>query len=160
MKNQKFLSRLIILLGATGILIIGSCAKKAVRTDYKKTINSDDKTAAIPEKILNFTGKYSVDLPGYKGVLTLKYNGKLKKYTGEISFTGWGEGKAQPLKKLSIKGDKIYFERSIETAAELREFGGMRYFRQKYYGRFSRDRTEIKGEFHDSGAVYNWRARR
>ncbi len=72
----------------------------------------------------------------------------------------WGTGKAEPLKKLSVKDGKIYFERSVETAEELRKYGGARYFRQKYYGSFSRDGSEIRGEFTDSGAVANWRAGR
>ncbi len=160
MKVQKVFTGFITLLIFTGFTVVTGCSKKIVRTGSGKTVDAAGNTVTSPEEILKYTGTYRVELPGYKGILTLRYNRESGKSTGEILFPGWGTGKPQPLKKLSIKDDRIYFERSVETAAELREYGGSRYFRQKYYGKFSRDRSEVKGEFTDSGAVYNWRAGR
>lgn len=171
MKVQKYFVGLNTLLIALVFFITGSCTKKVVQSGkrqsvdttgktFTKTEEDSCKTVTVPVEIFKFAGTYNVNLPGYTGILTLNYDKKLRKYTGEIYFPGWGKGNPQPLKKLSIKDEKIYFERSVETTIELREYGGSRYFRQKYYGKFSHDRSEISGEFIDSGAVSNWRAGR
>jgi hypothetical protein len=169
MKNLKNITTLIYLPFTVSLILLGGCSKKMLKTDAVKNNVSKDaavkdrdtgKDKSVPDSVLKFTGSYSLVLPGFKGMLTLKYDRALGKYYGKIFFIGLSKSIPQPLKKLSIKDDKIYFERSVESAEELRKYGGSRYYRQKYYGKFSDDGSEIKGDFYDSGAVSNWRARR
>jgi|GEM_PF-815445 len=105
-----------------------------------------------------FQGDFHFSMSGYKGVLSLKEaDGKV---SGTLKFNNWGNGVPQPLKKLSIKGDRIYFERSMQTREELSKYGGRAYFKQDFYGIFSSDFSNIKGYYRYLGAQDNWEAKR
>lgn len=105
-----------------------------------------------------YLGTYRLRMTGFTGELIIfSDNGILK---GSIQFSAWGRGKKQPLKKVSIKGRKMYFIRSISTKKEIEEFGGSRYFKQDFYGTFSEDGSTIKGYFKDSGAQNSWDGRK
>ncbi len=105
-----------------------------------------------------YLGSYRIRLTGFTGkLIVFSDDGILK---GSIQFTSWGKGKKQPLKKVSIKGRKIYFIRSVSTKKELEEFGGSRYFEQVFFGEFSDDGKTIKGYFKDSGGQNSWDGRK
>jgi len=161
MKSVKILFSLIVIL----LLFIAGCKKEKgdfIRTgDGKKSgeesglIKNGSKSGTYDKKYL---GSYRLRITGFTGVLKLYEEDDALK--GTIQFSSWGRGKEQPLKKVRITGEKIYFIRSVSTRRELEEFGGSRYFKQEFYGSFSGDGSRVKGYFKDSGAQNSWDGRK
>lgn len=136
----------------------GSQVKTNGSSTSEKVSISDEagqKSGSYDEKYL---GTYRVRMTGFTGELKIFSDDGILK--GSIQFSAWGRGKQQPLKKVSIKGRKIYFIRSASTRKEVEEFGGNRYYKQEFYGQFREDGISIKGYFKDSGAQNSWDGRK
>jgi|GEM_PF-2889746 len=136
----------------------GSQVKTNGSTSSVKPSESDETGQKIGTYEKKYLGTYRIRMTGFTGKLIIFSDKGILK--GSIEFSAWGQGKTQPLKKVSIKGRKMYFIRSVSTRKEIEEFGGSRYFKQEFYGTFSEDGSTIKGYFKDSGAQNSWDGRK
>ncbi|MBP8082626.1 MAG: hypothetical protein KAZ87_05420 [Spirochaetes bacterium] len=103
-----------------------------------------------------YAGKYKINANGNDGVLNIVKTEK--GYYATIQFPNWGKASVENLKRLSFKGRRIYFVRSVSTKEELAKTGATSYFTQEYYGEFSTDGTLVSGQYVLRGAKYQWNA--
>ena len=103
-----------------------------------------------------YAGNYKFNANGNDGILTV-VKGE-KGYYGTIRFPNWGKGATEYLKRLSFKGRRIYFVRSVTTREEITRTGASTYFTQEYYGEFSTDGTLASGQYIIRGAKNQWNA--
>ncbi len=114
------------------------------------------KSTVTAQKAFPGVGQFKFSMSGYKGELVLSE--KEGVVSGTLKFHNWGNGVPQPLKAIKLNGNRIFFERSMETREELKRYGGRTFFKQKFYGIFSPDFSKIKGYYRYLGAQDNWNA--
>ncbi len=103
-----------------------------------------------------YAGRYKLNANGNDGTLNIVKTEK--GYYATIQFPNWGKASVEILKRLSFKGRRIYFVRSVSTKEELAKTGATSYFTQEYYGEFSTDGTLVSGQYVLRGAKYQWNA--
>lgn len=155
MKQLYFLCIILITFSIYG------CKHTTKKTDgpnntTNNSSNSDEKNIKKDKSVGAITGKYAISIGNFKGIIIINKTQNL--YSGTIQFPGWGKGLPQPMKKLRIKGRKIYFIRSIENYDEMKKYGSSRFFTQKFYGVFNKTMSKIRGRFVDAGTESMWEA--
>lgn len=71
-----------------------------------------------------------------------------------------GEGRAEPLKGVYIRGNTIRFTRSITTPAERERTGSPSYFTQIYTGEYRDGGRVIQGRYMVGGSPRMWDAKK
>lgn len=136
--------------------------KKADKMDKEGDSIIKEEDAENYEKIVpqvgQYLGKYQINISSFNGVLNLlNDNGQLK---ATLTFTNWGKGSVEYLKKVSIKGTMISFTRSVPSISEMERIGSSRYIKQKFYGTFSKDGRTILGYMVEGGTETTWKGKR
>ena len=129
------------------------------RTTSVKSVHDDPGGSGnVLNSRMHYHGTYDVTVSDFKGVLTIEKESN--RFNGSIRFFEWGNQQPQDLKNLRIRGNSIYFVRSVETKEELERLKSSRYFKQEFYGKYSDNGNFIKGYYTDSGIEKNWFATR
>jgi len=131
--------------------------KKNIEDDVKKGIKYNNQIPAASDLSTEaFLGIYKLIQVGFTGFINFSFDHGV--FSGTIKFNDWGTSLPEKLKDISIKGNKIYFVRSITTKQEQSKYGSKRFFRHKYYGEFTDGGSKIRGYFVTSGAERKWEA--
>ena len=131
-----------------------SCRTTPVRSDRDDPGGS----GKVLNSRMQYHGTYNVTVSDFKGVLTIEKESN--RFNGSIRFFEWGNQQPQELKNLRIRGNSIYFVRSVDTKEELERLKSSRYFKQEFYGVYYDSGNFIKGYYTDSGIEKNWFASR
>ncbi len=115
----------------------------------------DEEAASVPPQYL---GNYHINVSAHRGTLSLwEKNGRIY---GAVKFPNWAHGAVEYLKNVTIKGNSLYFKRSVSTPAELRKTGAGAYFVQHYNGKYSAGGKIIKGSYSKTGHRGVWEAKK
>jgi len=113
----------------------------------------DEDIDKVPAKYL---GSYKNVAAAHRGYLYL-WSKKGRVY-GSIKFPHWAKGVVEPLKWVKIKDGNISFIRSVSNRKELIRVGSSSYFTQRYYGRYNKSGSFIKGHYLKDGPKGLWEA--
>ncbi len=120
-----------------------------------------DQDASLPELKINrkYLGTYTIRLQGHLGTMRLYI--KKKRLRGYVKFHTWGKRAYEPLKKVSIKGNRIFFIRSANSSKAIKRIGANVFFTQNFTGNFNSRGTTLKGYMKNNrGERHIWEAKK
>ncbi len=120
-----------------------------------------DKEAFLPKLKIkkSYLGTYKIKLQGHRGTLRLYI--KKRRLKGYVKFHTWGKRAYEPLKRVSIKGNRIFFIRSANSSKEIRRIGANIFFTQTFNGKFSPSGKTVKGYMKNNrGERHIWEAKK
>lgn len=92
-----------------------------------------------------YLGVYDVRVSGHKGILYLRIrNNKLK---GTLRFPKWAKGSWERCKSIKIRGNSLFFIRSVTSPKERKRVGAPHFFKQVYRARFYKKGKKIVGTY-------------